>query len=270
MASCNEIGERIRQLREAKGLTQAQLAKELFIAKRETVSQWEAGTRDLKTEYTIKLADYFGVTCDYILRGVKAENVDINKRLGLSDESIAILTEMNDNIFNIETLNYLITEKELFYYIKQYLLSFVSDEIKKSDYKIVPLKQTLPAYYTKIMFSQLIEYLPKFRDKYKDLIMSDTPKLEQFMLEHLCRVANIDKCNYELYGYDFEECTPSKEDIVQAQEMFDDYEDNYNATLKCEEEAFEYAAKQRKVLGEFEAYRNKRSENNAKHSGKEE
>jgi len=96
MASCNEIGERIRALREEKGLTQAQLAKELFIAKRETITQWEAGTRDLKTEYTIKLADYFGVTCDYILRGVKSENVEINKRLGLSDEAIEVLQFYNE------------------------------------------------------------------------------------------------------------------------------------------------------------------------------
>ena len=75
------IGLRISKLREKRGLSQKQLADELekngLKVRRETVTQWENGSRDLKTEYTVKLADFFGVTCDYILRGIESENVDI-------------------------------------------------------------------------------------------------------------------------------------------------------------------------------------------------
>jgi len=84
---CNGIGKRITALREARDLTQAELAGALFV-KRETVNQWENETRDLKTDYTVKLANYFNVTCDYILRGVKAENVETNNKTGLSDKAI--------------------------------------------------------------------------------------------------------------------------------------------------------------------------------------
>lgn len=91
----NTIGSRIEHLRKTNGLTQAELAKEMGV-KRETIVQWESNTRDLKTEATIKLADFFGVTCDELLRGIKSENVDINKRLGLSDEAIQAL-EMANN-----------------------------------------------------------------------------------------------------------------------------------------------------------------------------
>ena len=73
---CNTIGERIVHLRKVKGISQGDLAKALFV-KREVVAYWEEGRRDLKTDYTIKLADYFGVTCDYLLRGIQSENVDI-------------------------------------------------------------------------------------------------------------------------------------------------------------------------------------------------
>ena len=90
----NGIGERIRKLREGKKLTQQQLAKEMYV-KRETVNQWENETRDLKTDYTVKLADYFNVTCDYILRGIKSENVDINRALGLSDKAIDQLIKLS-------------------------------------------------------------------------------------------------------------------------------------------------------------------------------
>ena len=90
------IGKRIKELREKKGETQADLAKELYV-KRETVNQWENETRDLKTAYTIKLADYYNTTCDYILRGVQSENVDINRITGLSDEAIEFLNYLKEN-----------------------------------------------------------------------------------------------------------------------------------------------------------------------------
>ena len=71
MGNKNEwnIGVCIAKLRESRGLSQKQLSDELgklgLKVRRETVTQWENGTRDLKTEYTIKLADFFGVSCDY-------------------------------------------------------------------------------------------------------------------------------------------------------------------------------------------------------------
>ena len=92
MQQCNEVGGRIRHLREDKGETQAQLAKALQV-KRETVNQWENGVRDLKTQYTIDLADHFGVTCDELLRGIKAEHVEICKVTGLPESTIQVLEE---------------------------------------------------------------------------------------------------------------------------------------------------------------------------------
>lgn len=95
----NEIGLRIAQLRGEKGLSQKQLADELekigLKVRRETVTQWENGSRDLKTEYTVKLADFFGVTCDYILRGIESENVNISKETGLTNDSIISLKTLS-------------------------------------------------------------------------------------------------------------------------------------------------------------------------------
>lgn len=91
-------GLRIAKLREARGLSQAELAKELekigLKVKRETITQWENGTRDLKTEYTVKLAEFFDVSCDEILRGIKAENIPISKSLGLSDRTVTNLRQL--------------------------------------------------------------------------------------------------------------------------------------------------------------------------------
>lgn len=47
------VGERITFLREARGLSQKALSDELaklgLVVRRETITQWENGTRDLKT-----------------------------------------------------------------------------------------------------------------------------------------------------------------------------------------------------------------------------
>jgi transcriptional regulator with XRE-family HTH domain len=109
----NEIGFRIKKLREERDIKQQDLAEALHV-QRVTVSQWENGTRDLKTEYTIKLADYFGVTCDEILRGIKSENVDISRELGLTDKAIDVLKLQNQLGHSdlTQTINFLLEELE--------------------------------------------------------------------------------------------------------------------------------------------------------------
>ena len=92
----NTIGGRIQRLRILRNLTQGELAKEMGV-KRETINQWESETRDLKTKSTIMLADFYNVSCDYILRGVEAENIDFHKMTGLSDAAIKALEEHNNS-----------------------------------------------------------------------------------------------------------------------------------------------------------------------------
>lgn len=92
------IGVCIAKLREDRGLSQKQLSEELgklgLNVRRETVTQWENGTRDLKTEYTIRLADFFGVSCDYILRGIDANNLLVTEETGLSNDSVNSLKKI--------------------------------------------------------------------------------------------------------------------------------------------------------------------------------
>lgn len=57
---------RIKELRNERKVTQAILAKHLRVAQN-TVSNWENGNRLVDTENLQKIADYFGVTTDYIL-----------------------------------------------------------------------------------------------------------------------------------------------------------------------------------------------------------
>lgn len=60
------VGERIARLREQRGMSQPQLAKELNVAT-STIGMWETGKRGLKDESLRILADFFNVSTDYLL-----------------------------------------------------------------------------------------------------------------------------------------------------------------------------------------------------------
>lgn len=90
-----QIGKRIAELRKNANLTQEELAKRLSV-KRETVNQWENGARQIKGPDIADLADALDTTCDYVLRGISAGNVDIHRATGLSEEAIRML----DSLYN--------------------------------------------------------------------------------------------------------------------------------------------------------------------------
>ena len=71
------VCERIKELRASTGETQQQLADAIG-TKRENIKCWEDGTRRIKDFDIVKLAEHFGVTCDYVLgRSVPAASNDI-------------------------------------------------------------------------------------------------------------------------------------------------------------------------------------------------
>ena len=97
-----QVAERITVLREAHGLSQKTLSDELaklgLIVRRETITQWENGTRDLKTEYLAKLSEFFGVSADWLLGLTDAPErtpaaVD---ELGLSADAVSRLQMLHN------------------------------------------------------------------------------------------------------------------------------------------------------------------------------
>lgn len=80
------IADRIKQLREQKGLTQTELAKQLGIT-RSSVNAWEMGISVPSTQYVVELAHLFKVTTDYLLC-VDATTINIS---GLTEEDIHLL-----------------------------------------------------------------------------------------------------------------------------------------------------------------------------------
>lgn len=81
------LGMRVRELRQKKGLTHQELA-DLIGTSRGFITKLENGERDLKSWAAVELADALGTTCDYLLRGIEPENIDVSKELGLKNAAI--------------------------------------------------------------------------------------------------------------------------------------------------------------------------------------
>lgn len=81
-----EFGERLKDLRKQKGLTQKQLAS-LIGVKNSIVSFYETGDRIPSPEIIIKLAAVLHVSADYLLGIEKGKNVDITG-LDADDEKV--------------------------------------------------------------------------------------------------------------------------------------------------------------------------------------
>lgn len=60
------LGQRIKELREERGITQQELAK-IIGCSDGAISLWEKDINEPKATYIVALADYFNVSTDYLL-----------------------------------------------------------------------------------------------------------------------------------------------------------------------------------------------------------
>lgn len=62
-----QLGLRLAKLREERGWSQEQLREKAGVERRETITQWENGTRKIKAEHILLLCEVFGISADYLL-----------------------------------------------------------------------------------------------------------------------------------------------------------------------------------------------------------
>ena len=86
--------ERIKELREARGWTQAELARRLNIT-RNGVNSWEQGLSMPSPACLVDLAKLFSVSTDYLLGVERLEAVNVT---GLKEEDIALLAQLADRL----------------------------------------------------------------------------------------------------------------------------------------------------------------------------
>ncbi|NLK77581.1 MAG: helix-turn-helix transcriptional regulator [Clostridiales bacterium] len=90
------FGETIKNLRIAHNLNQVQLASVLDVSK-QTISNWENNNILPSIDMLIKIANYFGVSTDYLLELDSRRYIEVT---GLSDEQIAHIHQIIKDIIS--------------------------------------------------------------------------------------------------------------------------------------------------------------------------
>ncbi|MFB5690269.1 helix-turn-helix domain-containing protein [Bacillus cereus] len=86
------IGEKIKELRKNSKITQEQLGNAIGVSKM-AISYFEKGKKSPGRESLKKIADYFGVTTDYLLG--RSEDPELN------EEEDKVVTEEGKNIMSL-------------------------------------------------------------------------------------------------------------------------------------------------------------------------
>lgn len=86
-----KLGEKIAVLRTKCGYSQEYLAEQLNVS-RQAVSKWELGTALPDADKVVLLANFFGVSTDYLLK----EHIEINESNGLDRVVLRFLGSVQD------------------------------------------------------------------------------------------------------------------------------------------------------------------------------
>lgn len=94
----NSFGNNISTMRKELGISQKQASEDLGISQA-LLSHYEKGIRECGLDFVVKCADYYGVSCDYLL-GKSAVRNPIE-----SDSETPVIPETRGNINMLENLN---------------------------------------------------------------------------------------------------------------------------------------------------------------------
>ena len=90
------IAEKVKKLREQKGLSQAELARLLGMT-RSSVNAWEMGISVPSTQYIVDLAGVFDISTDYLLGVDSSSTISVS---GLTDSDILLVHNIIEHLKN--------------------------------------------------------------------------------------------------------------------------------------------------------------------------
>lgn len=115
-------------------VTQKELAETVGV-RAQTISLYINGNTQPTPETLVKMAEFFGVSVDYLLTGISSENKDINEEIGLSNEAINFLKiaktvdtfDGTDKLVNV--INNLLSDRDFYVFLED--LVFKMENLKK-------------------------------------------------------------------------------------------------------------------------------------------
>lgn len=191
-SSCTKIfGERLRDLRTQKGLSQQELCSELKISKA-ALSYYENGQRSPDIDILLVIADFFNVSADYLLGRTKAATTDVDMKgicdfMSLSEkavEKIALFTDYSAPFCCISegaVFNKL-CENDFIFQLCQYFYSYfeITDLIAYYQ-KIIQEKKHNNEDYSE--YEELLKQAQSDRDYFKWHTNNFVNEIEDYIVE---------------------------------------------------------------------------------------
>ena len=112
----NKFSSMLKQALKQKGITQTELARSIRV-KPNTISNYCKGVSQPDVDVIIKIASYLDMPIDYLLTGKRYENKNAREELGLSEQSLQILKELNQLVWG-----------DNFYGLSSYIDRLIADE----------------------------------------------------------------------------------------------------------------------------------------------
>lgn len=88
--NCNDFGDNLKHLRKSRDLTQQEFGARVGLSKA-VVSKYENAMGYPSFDVLVRIAQYFGVTTDYLLGVAREKTVDVS---GLTDSQIAAVHQL--------------------------------------------------------------------------------------------------------------------------------------------------------------------------------
>lgn len=95
------ISQRIRELRAEKGISQKNLAHQLFVSP-QAISKWERNDATPNPEAITKMAEIFGVSADYLLGRTDQKEKPLTESEELSSAELELVNAYRDAPANVQ------------------------------------------------------------------------------------------------------------------------------------------------------------------------
>ena len=215
------IGERLRELREQRELTQTEFAKQVNFT-RNTVGRWERNDQELTSTQIERLCKFFEISSDTLIYGTRHEDAEISTVTGLNNSSINWLKNVkNLSPELMDIINKVLGNTDIATLLFECIYIYAKLEIPKT---IVTEQDSLlgrvstylsdeEALLTSAMTEQLAEILTKIRNNYSGKRFTQTENNVQVAIEKFSKAMNElkrDNIDYINSSYSEENCYDDK------------------------------------------------------------
>lgn len=192
------IGERLRELREQRELTQTEFAKQINYT-RNTVGRWERNAQDLTSTQIEYLCKFFEISSDTLIYGTRHEDVEISAVTGLNNSSINWLKNVkNLSPELMDVINKVLGNTDIATLLFECIYIYAKLEIPKSIVteqdgllgRVSTYLSDEEALLTSAMTEQLAEILTKIRNNYSGERFTQTENNVQIAIEKFSKAMN--------------------------------------------------------------------------------